>query len=161
MEPKLPLSQSMERCWFQHSSKETVLKVPFPKPECLALKRNKNICSNETRIAEQIETFDLPDQSFIRTIPKICFSASLTLIGCPSLFPGPTKYAISSSKSIFLHGSNTGGLSENQENLTSSLCKDNRCFLFPTWVWLNLSIWPMNVGPGYNNGRCAAMVRRR
>lgn len=54
---------------------------------------------------------DLPLQSFITTMPKMWLWASFTLIGCPSVFPPPTKNAISNSKSIRRHGPKTGGSS--------------------------------------------------
>lgn len=51
----------------------------------------------------------LPLQSFISTMPKMWSSTFSMLIGSPSLLPGPTKNAISSSKSNSLHGPKTGG----------------------------------------------------
>ena len=52
----------------------------------------------------------LADQSFIRTIPKMCLSASWAVMESPmgGQLP-PTKKAISSSKSIRRHGPNLGG----------------------------------------------------
>ena len=52
----------------------------------------------------------LADQSFMRTIPKMCLSASLAVMVSPmgGHLP-PTKKAISSSKSIRRHGPNLGG----------------------------------------------------
>lgn len=52
---------------------------------------------------------NLPLQSFIRTIPKICSSAFSTVIRSPSSFPTPTTNAISSSKSSFCDGPKDGG----------------------------------------------------
>ena len=52
----------------------------------------------------------LADQSFMRTIPKMCLSASWAVMDSPMGGQSPpTKKAISSSKSIRRHGPNLGG----------------------------------------------------
>ena len=52
----------------------------------------------------------LADQSFMRTIPKMCLSASLAVMVSPmGGHSPPTKKAISSSKSIRRQGPNLGG----------------------------------------------------
>lgn len=60
-------------------------------------------------ICQGSQLVHLPLQSFIRTMPKMWSSALSMLIGSPSWLPGPTRNAISSSKSNNLQGPNTGG----------------------------------------------------
>ena len=62
---------------------------------------------------------DWPLQSFMTTIPKMCSCAFWMGIGCPKSFPGPTKNAISSSKSSRRQGPKTGGCSKRRRDVIS------------------------------------------
>ena len=95
----------------------------------------------------------LADQSFMRTIPKMCLSACWAVMDSPMGGQSPpTKKAISSSKSIRRHGPNFGG------SVSTGLVHQYILYIFlydcqDGCQIPGLSIWPSD--------RCAGNYNRR
>ena len=104
----------------------------------------------------------LADQSFIRTIPKMCLSASWAVMESPMGGQSPpTKKAISSSKSIRRHGPNLGG------SVSTGLFHQKILQIFfyeckekcqKDCQGPGLSIWSSDWGTGNNNRRGSTVV---
>jgi hypothetical protein len=110
--PTHPWSRSMARSRFQsswHRTDPTGRTPTFEYHELNTTDTTRIDCLSERDSRTTTSTCNIPLQSFMTTMPKIWSCAFSILMRWPNLLPGPTKNAVSSSKSNKRHWPHVGG----------------------------------------------------